>query len=204
MVVVMTGDLSMRRHAAPFLLSVAGLFLAVVAAPAAPAGAQSPAELLACVGVADNSERLACFDRAMIKTSPEARSAGERRAAEAATAAAAAASAAAKVAQAKAQADAAGQREAFGAEGISARADRFAPKPGETAAIEASIAEILTNNSLLGVFLLDNGQLWKQVDTARLPNARAGDKVTITRGGLGGYRLSFVRQKGWVLVKRLR
>jgi hypothetical protein len=176
---------------------------------AAPALAQLPAEVLACVEVPRDADRLACFDAAMLKAAPQSRARAEARAAETAriNAAEASAAAAAAAAAAKARADAAAvaAEESFGAQGMASRgADRNAPPPGELQAIESRLAEILVNQSGLGVFLLENGQLWRQVDTSRRPNIRVGDPVTISRAAMGGYHLNFVKQKGWVLVKRVR
>ena len=162
-----------------------------------PALAQNPAELMACVRITGDAERLACYDRAMLSASPEARAASEKRAAEGAVVAAAAA-------KAKAEADAIAKREAFGAETVATRPNRFATSPEDVQEIETGISEVLTNTSGLGVFLLENGQLWKQADTSRLPNVRAGDRVTLSRAGFGGYHLNFVKQKLWVLVKRMK
>lgn len=182
---------------------------ATLALGGAPALAQVPADLMACVGKPRDAERLACFDAAIAKASPQARAAAEARAAETArinaAEAAAAATAAAAAAKAKADADAVTAQEAFGAEGMASRgAERFTPPPGELQTIESGLAEILVNQSGLGVFLLENGQLWRQVDTNRRPNIRVGDRVTVTRAPLGGFHLNFLKQKKWVLVKRVR
>lgn len=178
---------------------------------ATPALAQAPAAMMACVKITSDTERLACFDKAMASTSPEARAASEKRAAEAAVVAAAAAKARAEADAAKAQADAAkaeadavAQRDSFGAEGVASRSTRFEPPAGELQEIETSVTELLTNASGQWLFLLENGQLWKQVDTSRVPHVRVGDRVKVARAALGGYHLNFLKQKVWVLVKRVR
>jgi hypothetical protein len=176
---------------------------------ATPVFAQTPADLMACVRTTSDAERLACYDRAMAKASPEARAASDKRAAEAAVVAAAAAKTKAeadsRAAKAKADADAVAQQDAFGAEAVASRKDRYAPPAGEVQTIESTITELFTNTSGLGVFLLENGQLWKQVDTGRVPNVRVGDRISISRSGIGGgYHLNFLKQKSWVLVKRVR
>ncbi len=182
-----------------FAVGIVSLFVA------APLSAQIAPDVMACVAVPRDVDRLACFDAAVAKASPQARAAADARAAETARINAAEAAAAAAALAARAEADTAKKAEAFGGETVVQRGkDRFAAPEGELQAIETGITEILTNQSGLGVFLLENGQLWRQVDTAAMPRARPGDRVTVTRAALGGYRLNFVKQQRWILVKRLR
>ena len=170
-----------------------------------PAAAQLPAEIMGCVTIPSDVDRLACFDASVARLSPQARAAAEARAVESARINAANAAGAAAAVKAKSDADAVAKAEAFGGEAVAARGkDRFAPVGGELQEIETGITEVLTNQSGLGVFLLENGQMWRQVDTSAMPRVKDGDRVTVTRAPLGGYRLNFVRQKRWVLVKRVR
>ncbi len=186
-------------------MRVVAVAAVVLLLPLAPAVAQSRADLLACAAIGRDADRLACYDNAMSDASPEAKAAKEARARESARLAAEAAAAAAVAAKAKAEADAIARRDAFGAEGVASRsAERFKPDPGQVQEVEASITEMLTNRSGLGVFLLDNGQMWKQADTIGLPNIRIGDRVKITRTALGGYNLLFLKQKRDTPVKRIR
>ncbi len=179
--------------------------LALVAAPAA---AQMPAKLLDCAAIARDADRLACYDAAVADSSSEARAASERRARESARIAAEEAAVAAAAAKQKAEADAiaeaAARKEAFGAEAVASRPERFQAPPGQIQQIDAVVTEVLTNRSGLGVFLLDNGQIWRQADTDSLPNVRTGEKVTIKRALLGGYDMTFERSHRTVLVKRSR
>ena len=172
---------------------------------ATPAAAQLPAEVMGCVAISSDTDRLACFDAAVARVSPQARAAADARAVDTARINAAEAAAATATIAAKSQADAMAKVEAFGGEAVAARGKaRFAPPEGELREIETGITEILTNQSGLGVFLLENGQMWRQVDTSAMPRVKVGDRVTVSRAPLGGYRLNFVRQKRWVLVKRSR
>ncbi|WP_426168580.1 hypothetical protein [Sandarakinorhabdus sp. DWP1-3-1] len=172
--------------------------------PLAPVQAQSAAELARCVAIARDADRLACYDTALANSSPEARAASEVRARESARIAAEEAVAAAAAAKASAEAEAKARREAFGAEAVASRPDRFKPRADEIREVEAGVAELLTNRSGLGVFLLDNGQLWRQADTQSLPNVRVGDRVKISKTTLGGYNMTFLKQKRAALVKRVR
>ena len=178
--------------------------IAAVLLVAAPVAAQGTAGLTDCISIARDADRLACFDAAMANSSPQARAAAQARAAETARLNAAEAAALAVAVQKRAEAEAIAKRDSFGAESVVTRADRFAPPPGELQEVETGVAEVLTNTSGLGVFLLENGQLWKQVDTASRPNVRVGDRVKLARAPLGGYKLNFLKSKRWVLVKRVR
>jgi hypothetical protein len=184
----------------------AGLFIA--AASPAVASAEATADIIACAAIARDAERLACYDAAVADTSPAARAAAEARTRESARIAAADAAIAAAAAKARAEADAvavaAAQREAFGAEAVASRPDRFKPDAGQLQQVETGITEMLTNVSGLGVFLLENGQLWRQADTVGLPNVRPGDRVRLSRASLGGYHMTFLKQKRRTLVKRMR
>lgn len=180
------------------------LLLPILLSLASPGLAQSPSALLGCTRIVDDAERLACFDNEMAKSSPEARALSEKRAAEAAAAAKARAEAEAVAAKARAEAELAARRDAFGAEAIESRSDRFKPPEGEIQTVETRITEVLTNSSGLAVFLLDNGMIWRQAVPSRLPRVRPNDDVTVTRAGLGGYHLNFLRTKNWALVKRVR
>lgn len=169
--------------------------LSVAVLGAAPAAAQTMPELLACARIARDADRLACFDAAVAKSSAEARRISEARAAESARIAKEEAAAAAAAAAATAAAQQQAKREAFG---------KVGPDPDDVQEVETQLSEVLTNASGLGVFVLANGQMWRQVDTVALPRWKEGDAVKLTRGSLGGFRLNFLRQKRWVTVKRMR
>lgn len=52
---------------------------------------------------------------------------------------------------------------------------------------------------------LDNGQVWQQIESARMPALRAGANVVIRHGALSSYRLSVAEAPElWIRVKRLR
>jgi hypothetical protein len=173
-----------------------GLLLLV----AAPAAAQAPDSLVKCAGIARDAERLACYDAAVAGLSAEARRVSEARAAESSRIAAEEAAAAAAAAARKQEAERQARREAFGGEVIGkGRVD-----PEEVVEVETTLSELLTNASGLGVFILGNGQMWRQTDTAPLPRLKAGDAVKLKRASLGGYQLVQLRTGRWVTVRRIK
>ena len=172
-----------------------GIFHAALAAVLlASGGAAAQIESFkACASIGDGAKRLACYDSALAATDSQAaaRLAEQRRAAE--------------VAAAKAAEEAKARKEqerlaAFGAQGLqnSSTGDEEA-----VTQISATIAEM--GQGMTGsVFTLDNGQVWRQTETRTLPPIRVGDAVTIRKGVIGGYRMTFERQQRTVPVKRVK
>lgn len=168
-----------------FYTTLAGVLLANVGASAQIEGFK------ACATIADGGKRLACYDSALAAADGDAaaRLAEQRRAAELAAAKAAA--------EAKARQEQE-QLAAFGSEstpkGEKAREEAIKQ-------ISATITEIASGVTGL-VITLDNGQVWRQTESRALPPVRAGDTVTIRRGLLGSYRMTFERQQRTIPVKR--
>jgi hypothetical protein len=52
------------------------------------------------------------------------------------------------------------------------------------------------------VFTLDNGQVWRQSETRASFEARTGDAVKISRGGMGSFWLS-TDTHNWTRVERV-
>jgi hypothetical protein len=50
---------------------------------------------------------------------------------------------------------------------------------------------------------LANGQLWKQMDAARLPVLKSDPEVVIEKGFFGGYRMSVDGLNRSIRVKRI-
>ena len=48
---------------------------------------------------------------------------------------------------------------------------------------------------------LDNGQIWRQIETKRF-SAVVGDVVVIRHGSLGSYKLYVEGEQGWIRVRR--
>ena len=180
--------------------------IVLLLAPLAPAQAQGSDALsralsramTECAVNPRDAERLACYDAAIAETSAEARAISQRRAE-------ASAKIAAEEAKIAAAAAAQAAKDNFGDESVRSRGNaRFASPIGEVDKIGSTLAEILSNRTGFSVYLLENGQLWREVDKAASINTRVGDPVFIERSALGGYKLHFVRQKRVILVKRIK
>lgn len=159
------------------------LVLATISLGLAPAAAaQAPRALLDCTSILADAERLACYDNAVKAFSSEARVVAERREAQAAKLSAAAAAAAA-----------AQRADSFG-RASEARVER----------IDSTLKEMLTDSTGKSVFILENGQIWRQADGFRIPNARPAVAVTIKRGAMGSYRITFAGSNRTAQVVRMR
>ena len=191
-------------------MRLAAMAVLLGSSAAVPASAQTAADLMNCITIARDADRLACYDAAVAQVSPQAKALSEQRAKETARIAAEEAAAAEAAAKAKAEADAAARaaqaKAEFGAEGVTSKkvSERTRPDPDEITKLDATLTEILTNREGKYVFLLDNGQLWRQVSTEAGLNIRPGDAVVVEKSTMGGYKLNFTRLKRWILVKRLR
>lgn len=169
------------------------------AAPAATPGEQA---MIACAGKADPGERLACYDKAVASLSQEARALAEKREAET-KAAAAAATLAAQQAAAAAASQEAERLDAFGRDSMS-REKRPPPATESLDRLEAKIAETLTAADGKMIFVLDNGQMWRQTEGLPLPPVRPGFDVVVKKGAMGGFALTVVRIGRTVRVVRMR
>jgi hypothetical protein len=177
------GQEAMRR------MGVGGLLFLTGVSPAAAATLEQ--SLVTCSAKTDEAVRLKCYDDVAKGLSAEARKVAEAREAEAAAAAAAATAAAA----AKAEAE---RKAAFGKEGMAGSADG-----GEAQQIEAGITELLRDAAGKTIFVLDNGQMWRQADAFSVP-AKVGNKVIVKRGTFGSYRLLIAGSNRSAQVIRMR
>ena len=82
------------------------------------------------------------------------------------------------------------------------------PGPGEVTQITGTVLEFAKTARGKAVFILENGQVWRQLDSDRtevqpLPQGVAM-KVTIETGVLGSYNLTIEGRNGLVKVSRLK
>jgi hypothetical protein len=164
-----------------------------------PALAEVPdSDMVRCATIVADSDRLACYDKLATGVSREAAEAVKARqaaAAEAEKARKAAEEAAARQAE---EAAAARKVKSFGAEQAGLGDD-----DAKLDELTAAVVEAYTDKYGNYLLHLDNGQMWKQLD-GRLMTMRSGDQIKLKRAALGSYRLTVVRQKRTVSVKRLK
>lgn len=176
------------------------LLMLLVAGPALAQGAPKGSEaFLACARITADSERLACYDRAVGELSAE----GRRLAAERVAAAEAAAKAKAE-AEARAAAEAAERARAAEVEGFGVPGGTRPERAGRIDRIAAMVTETFTDSQRKLVFLLDNGQMWRQTDGVLVAIVRPGTPVVIRRATMGGFTLRIESLNRNVPVMRIR
>jgi hypothetical protein len=81
-------------------------------------------------------------------------------------------------------------------------------REAEVKEISATVAEFSRTPRGRAVFILDNGQVWRQIDSdsteVRDPPAGRAMRVTIGTGALGSYNLAIEGRAGSVKVRRLK
>jgi hypothetical protein len=136
------------------------------------------ADVAECVLIADDPERLACYDRLFRETGEPVTSAHE---------------------SVESFDDADADEQAFGAENVTSTT---------LDTLEARLAGDFTGWTGKTTFTLDNGQVWRQTNNYVRPyKPRAPlsqPKVTITKGGWGSYNMSIEGVKRTVQVKRIK
>jgi hypothetical protein len=164
-------------------------------------------DLRVCLAITQDTARLACYDEKVGRLDASAaKVANDRK--EAAAKQAREAAAKAEADRKAAEALAAKQKvDAFGAEGIPvAKRDENAAagKDDSVDELEAVITDVFYSSSQDLVVSLENGQMWRQTDGMSLPPVRSGDKVLIKKRMLSGYRMTLVRQRRTIDIKRYR
>lgn len=80
--------------------------------------------------------------------------------------------------------------------------------PGEITQLKATVAEFAKTPRGRSIFILDNGQVWRQLDSDSdevfEPAPGKPMKVMIEEGYFGGYNLSIEGRNGIVKVRRLK
>ncbi len=184
---------------------IAWVIFAVAAAMSGSVFAQAglPEKLKACSAIADDAQRLSCYDQSVASLDAEAaKMATQRKALAETRAREAAAKAEADRKTAEAQA-AQAKTDAFGAVGLPDD-KRPAAKTESIDELESTIDEIFYSPTKEIILVLENGQMWRQTDQSPVGAVRKGDKVIIKKKTISGFRLSLVRQKRAIDVRRYR
>jgi hypothetical protein len=155
--------------------------------------------IVKCTEIATAAERLQCFDAA----APGAKTA----------LAAPVQQTVAQTDQAPAQEEEGGVLSWFGLSRPVTKTEDFGKPPiptgpKEIQEISAGVVEFAKNAYGRAIFILDNGQVWKQVDgdTTEVRDPSRGEtmKVTIETGLMGSYALSVEGRRGIVKVRRVK
>ena len=81
------------------------------------------------------------------------------------------------------------------------------PRPLEVGQLNATVREFSKTTRGRALFVLDNGQTWRQLegDDAQVLEPPAGTtlKVTIARGAFGSYNLTIEGRNGMIRVRRI-
>jgi hypothetical protein len=175
------------------VLLLLSLALFVAGSARADATRDALTEIARCADIADSSERLKCFDAAV----PYAKRALSAPAPQAA--------------------EKRGLLEWFGfarpSKPVTKPEDfgKPATEPGageELTEIAATVVEFAKTARGRSVFILDNGQVWRQLDAdgTDIPYPPSGTtmKVTIETGWLGSYNLTIAGRNGLIKVSRMR
>jgi hypothetical protein len=177
--------------------------IAVLAAvPASADRACNVPELTKCADIAAAADRLQCFDSAAAaaKTALVAPSAETPAVRETGV-------------QTEQEEEGGGVLEWFGLSRPVTKTEDFGKPPMPTGPqeikeISASVLEFAKNPYGRSIFILDNGQVWKQIDgdqtEVRDPSKGETMKVSIETGMLGSYSLRVEGRKGIVKVRRIK
>lgn len=169
------------------------LIFAGLALLAMPASAQSLKSFTQCAAIVDDGKRLECYDKAASAVSPAIRAEVEQRQKLAAARAAEAAAAAEAAREAQ-------ERDRFGREGVRG----FRGTDQEVTEIQSTVTEVLRDSGGKMIIVLDNGQMWRQIDGSTMASIRTGSTVTVKRGTLGSYRLAPEKGNRTFQVVRMR
>jgi len=154
------------------MLAATACTCALVSSAAAQTTPQAMTDVYACAQVTDNTERLACYDRA-VGVLQQAQTQGDL------------------VAVDRGQAREL-ERDSFGFNLPSL--SRLLPDLGggdqQIDNVQMTVARVRANANGYHSFIMEDGQVWTQVEPQSARNIRAGDTITINRAALGSYRLS--------------
>ncbi len=145
------------------------------------------AEIARCAGIGDSSARLKCFDAAAPRTDS-----------------------ARAVRQAEEPRDRVEGPERSGPPQTVTRTEDFGkpPPPPKITQITATVLELARTARGRALFILDNGQVWRQLDgddtDVQDPQPGKPMKIAIGRGLIGTYSLTIEGRNGLIRVRRVK
>ncbi|WP_338241788.1 hypothetical protein [Aurantiacibacter hainanensis] len=140
-----------------------------------PAHAQQDDPYAECAATTDDAARLACFDSTYASQQVVIAEEEEREEQE--------------------------REEVFGFR----EEDRAIERTDEEVEVTATVAEVLRGARQSQVLLLDNGQLWREIDGSTMRNrVREGWVATISRHWSGAYEIRFEGRSGYLRVARIQ
>lgn len=192
----------------PDRLRAAGI-LAVLALAGGAAGAQPTEEFARCAAITADARRLACYDRLaqdIIELGGTGRAAEAPAAGRAEPPVSATESAPERPVSAQGDSEPAqaakrprSEEESFGVE--QTREAKFESIESLRTRIDGEFEGWSGKGTL---FHLENGQVWKQIDTSRYTHRADHPEVVIERGMFGSYQLSIVGLNRSVRVRRVK
>ncbi len=177
----------------PAMLLAAMLLGHAWTAGGAAAAEPADAGIESCAGVTDDHQRLACFDREVGLMKAQRRSGTQAASATGAVGAtsAAATSATSGAGTAAVPASQLTPEQRMGlTPGKILQLQGTANKSPDLKELSVKIRAVSTDATHRGVFRLDNGQVWQEVEPDAKFAVQPGDTVLITRGMLGSYFMS--------------
>ncbi|MFQ5564383.1 MAG: hypothetical protein ACE5FO_12535 [Parvularculaceae bacterium] len=163
-----------------------------------------PPEILECRAISNDANRLACLDEVIdrfIETAETESAKSDD------YAAAAVAKPAAPIAKPAPEEQVLSEADRFGFEDLPTEKKKEL-RPETPKALEATVVDIARNRRGKYVVILDNGQVWRQLNAdtnkLRVPTDSAGMKVEIKRKWLGAHDLRLENSKRTIRVERIK
>ncbi len=201
----------MMKHTFKALIFLMGLSIVAPSLAAGPSDPDGLRDIASCRGISKSKARLRCFDRAtkFLDEAPERVTQGEQAVAATDTPAVAAVAPVAALPAgapppASYDAEEVDPDASFGAENLVKKDGRERKKE-----LRAVTVSITTNKIGKYTVVLDNGQVWRQLqgDSNKLRvrrGAESGQGVIIKRRAMGAYALRLTNAKTSILVRRVK